>query len=370
MATYGRAAVFAHPNKDLELQEFPVPDPEPGAVVIRVKRCNVCGSDLHAWHGDFQTRGLGGQLPTILGHEMTGVVHSLGAGIQTDSFGNPLHIGDRVVYPYFFACGRCENCTSGFSIGCRRLKMAMLDNCLKPPHFVGGFADYYYLPPQHVIFKVPDELGDDVVSGANCALSQVMYGLDRVGLRAGETVVIQGSGGLGIYATAVAKTLGARRVIVLDGVEERLALARKFGADEIIPLSQHDEKERLRLVREFTNGLGADVAVEVVGHPGVISEGLRLLRVGGRYLEIGNISLGKTVELDPSRLVFGNKSIIGVSLYEPRYLKKALDFLVMTRNAFPYNELVARTFPLSEINEAFRLAEAKQVNRASIVMDV
>lgn len=368
MTEYGRAAVFTQPMGEMQIREFPVPSPEPGAVVIRVTRCNICGSDLHAWHGDFQTRGLGGELPTILGHEMTGVVHAMGEGVTTDSFGRPLEKGDRVVFPYFSFCGRCEFCTSGFPVGCRRLNMAMLRNCEKPPHFVGGFADYYYLPPGHAVFKVPDELDDQVVSGANCALSQVLYGFDRVSLEFGENVVIQGAGGLGVYAAAVAKSMGAGRVIVIDAVPDRLALAQRFGADEIIDLNEWNEKERVERVRRLTGGHGADVVVEVVGKPEVVQEGLRMLRVGGRYLEIGNINLGKTFELDPSRLVFGNKTIVGVSLYEPRYLQKALDFLVKTRERFPYSELMSTSFPLEEINHALRLADRKQVNRASIVM--
>lgn len=366
----GRAAVFVAPRQPFEIREFPVPEPEPGAILVKVRLCNICGSDLHAWHGDFQTTKIGGALPTILGHEMMGTVAKLGAGVHRDFNGAPLSEGDRVVFQYFTHCGRCPQCLKGRTVSCLHSSMAMMGNCEQPPHFVGGFADYYYLKPNQVIFKVPDHVPDEVVSGANCALAQVIQGFQRVNLRFGETVVIQGAGGLGIYASAVAKHMGAKRVIVIDGVKERLELARQFGADETIDLQEYpDDRSRVARVRELTDGIGADVVVELVGHPGVVNEGLNMLALSGRYLEIGNISKGKVVELDPSKLVFGNKSIVGVSWYEPEALKMAMDFLSKTIDLYPYHRLFAVKFKLSEINHAFELAEKRAVPRATIVMD-
>lgn len=370
MLKTGRAAVFLEPNRPMELRDYPVPDPEPGAILIKVKMCNICGSDLHAWHGDFKTTKIGGVLPTILGHEMTGVVEKLGEGVHCDSNGEPLFEGDRVIFQYFFHCGKCPQCLKGNTVSCLNSRMAMLGNCEEYPHFVGGYADYYYLQPNHVIFKVPDTIPNEIVSSANCALSQVIYGLHRVGFSFNETIVIQGAGGLGLYTAAVAKHLGAKKVIVIDGVEERLQLVKRFGADETINLRElPDEKSRIKRVREFTNGVGADVVAEMVGIPGVINEGLNMLALSGRYLVIGNISRGKTFELDPSRIVFGNKSIIGVSLYEPFALKMALDFLEKTMEIYPFHELFTSKFKLTEINHAFKMAEKRLVTRPTIVMD-
>jgi D-arabinose 1-dehydrogenase-like Zn-dependent alcohol dehydrogenase len=365
----GRAAVFVGANQSMELREYPVPLPEPGAIVIRVMMCNICGSDLHAWHGDFQMTKMGGTLPTILGHEMTGVINQLGEGVNKDSNGEPLSEGDRVIFQYFYPCKKCPNCLKGNTNICLHSNMAMLGNCETSPHFVGGFADYYYLLPNHVIFKVPENLPSEVVTGANCALAQVIYGLQKAHFSFNETIIIQGAGGLGLYTAAVAKHMGAKKVIAIDGVKERLDLIKRFGADETVDLTElQDERSRLRRVRELTDGLGADVVVEVVGKPEVVNEGLNMVALGGRYLEIGNINKGKTFELDPSRIVFGNKSIIGVSLYEPHALKMALDFLEQTVSIYPYQELFAIKFMLADINHAFEMAKKKQVLRATIVM--
>lgn len=365
----GRIAQFNAPREPFELRRVSLPSVGPGEVLVKVHRANICGSDLHAWHGTFATRGLGGHLPTVLGHEMVGSVAAFGDETLTDSNGVPLQEGTRVVFPYFFPCHRCRNCLAGRRVSCLNLTMAMLGDSESPPYFVGGYGDYFLLPRGAVLYKVPDNLSDEVASGVNCALSQLVYGLDRVDLRFGESVVIQGAGGLGLFAVAVAKARGAQRVIVVDGVPERLELARAFGADEVVSLEDHsDVNDRVRHVRNLTDGLGADVVVEVVGDPRVIPEGLKMLGQGGRYLEVGNIGAGRTYEADPSRLVMANKSIIAVSLYEPLALFRALSFLSSHRDVLPLDRLVTTSYQLEEINEAFEAADKRLVVRASIVM--
>lgn len=364
----GRIARFDEPGKPFEITTVSVPGVGPGEILIKVTRANICGSDVHAWHGTFATRGLGGQLPTVLGHEMVGAVAALGDGVNADSNGAALDIGTRVVFPYFFCCHTCRNCLAGRRNACLNLTMAMLGRADEPPYFVGGYGDYYLLPAGAVVYTVPDSVSDDIAAGANCALSQVMYGLDRVDLQLGESVVVQGAGALGLYAVAVAKARGAATVIAIDGVPERLELAKAFGADAVIDITEvTTEKDRTRLVRTLTQGQGADVVVEVVGHPSAIDEGLKMLGQFGRYVEIGNINIGKTFEFDPSRFVFGNKTMVGVSLYDPAVLSRALTFLDQYQDMLPFDRLAAACYPLDQINDAFAAAEDKRDVRASIV---
>src|SRR5207249_1136824 len=137
----------------------------------------------------------------------------------------------------------------------------------------GAFAEYYYLRPRGALFLVPDALPDEMVAPVNCALSQVIFGLGRAGLAFGGSVVIQGAGGLGIQAAAVARDMGAATVIVVDQLPGRLELARAFGADHTINLKEvADRKERVALVRTWTGGGGADVVCDFVGFPQVIPE--------------------------------------------------------------------------------------------------
>ena len=158
------------------------------------------------------------------------------------------------------------------------------------PYCNGGFAEYYYLFPGHFVFKVPDELPEEATTSVNCALSQVIYGLQQGGMKIGDSVVIQGAGGLGINAAAAASEMGAANIIVIDGIENRLELARKCGATHTININEiTDKNERIEHVKKITNQRGADVGLEVVGYPGVVAEGISMLRNGGSYVEIGNI---------------------------------------------------------------------------------
>ncbi len=258
---------------------------------------------------------------------MVGAVAALGSGgVSTDSSGKSLTEGARVVFPYFYSCHTCRNCLAGRRNACLNLKMAMLGGRAdEPPYFVGGYGDYYLLPAGAVVYSVPDTVSDDIAAGANCALSQVMYGLERVDLQLGEHVVVQGAGAWGLYAIAVAKARGAANVIAIDGVSERLDLATAFGADTVLDLNEiSTPKDRAKAVRGLTDGHGADVVVEVVGHPpSAIEEGLQMLGQFGRYVEIGNINVGQTFSFDPSRFVFSNKTMVGVSLYDPAVLSRA-----------------------------------------------
>jgi threonine dehydrogenase-like Zn-dependent dehydrogenase len=366
----GKAAVFHGPGKPFELREVTLPEVEPDAVLVRVALASICGSDLHFWRGDAPLR-----LPAdgwIYGHEMTGRVARLGSRVKTDSLGRPLREGDRVAYTYFYPCGRCGVCLAGKPAACP----AKIERPRGPsefPHFHGAFAEYYYLRPGGAIFAVPDELPDELVAPVNCALSQVIFGLHEAGLRFGDSIVIQGAGGLGVQAAAVAKDMGAATVIVLDQLPGRLELARAFGADHTIDIREvADRKDRVNLVRRLTGGLGAHVACDFVGFPQVIPEGIEMLRAGGTYLEIGTISRGARVELEPAQLVWGAKRIVGVIMYDAWVIPRALDFLVRNRSRWPFDRLISHRYPLAQINEAFAASEwhardATTITRAALV---
>lgn len=352
----------------MRINEYEVGEPEPGAIVVKMTVANVCGSDLHQWRGEFDVEKFGRPYPQILGHEMTGTVHQLGEGVTRDTAGSPLKEGDRVVWRYFYPCGKCRACMKGITRACPYARTYLSQPCDAPPHFYGAFGEYYFVRPGAAIFKVPDELSDTTVAGVNCALSQVVGGMQLARLKLGENVVIQGAGGLGVYATAVAKEMGAGQVIVIDSIPARLELARGFGADATIDIEEFPDADmRVKRVLELTDNWGADLVAELVGHPRVCNEGLRMLGRTGRYLEIGNINPGLTYALDPSTLIFGNRSILGMVYYEAEHLQQALDLMRRTSKDYPWHKVVSHTFPLERINEAFTEADQGRVTRAAIV---
>ena len=352
----GKAAVFVEPYH-FEMTELPPPPVEAGGILVKITAGGICGSDLHFWRGEMKPIVPGQPAPVILGHEMTGVVDTLGQGIGTDSMGRPLQEGDRVVFAYFFPCRRCYICMRGELNYCPD-RFRFRASIKEFPYCNGGFAEYYYLWPGHFVFKVPSELPDEAVTAANCAVSQVVYGLHQAKVRLGDSVVVQGAGGLGINAIAVAKEMGAGQVIAIDGLSNRLGLAKQCGADQTIDINDHDTPEsRVEHVKKLTEGRGADVVVEVVGYPQVVPEGMEMLRKGGTFVEIGNIWPNSTVEMDISKILWGVANIVSTAHYDPYILPVALDFLVRTKDKYPLTKVMSHRFPLEDIDQAFREAE-------------
>ena len=217
------------------------------------------------------------------------------------------------------------------------------------------------------MFKVPPELGDDEVSSVNCALAQVIYGLTKANVGVGDHIVIQGAGGLGINAIAVARELGVEQIIVIDGIEERLQLAKEFGADALVDLRSYlDEPARVQRVKELTGGWGADVVLELAGRASVVPEGLQMLGTGGTYLEIGNICQGQTCSYEPSQVVLGGKAILGIMWYDAGSLYKAIRFLAVNHARYPFHKVVAHRYALRDITRAFADHDAGRVHRAAI----
>ncbi|GIS60032.1 MAG: hypothetical protein CM1200mP2_22570 [Planctomycetaceae bacterium] len=268
MSETGLVAAFTGVRRPFALMEFPVPEAEPGAAVVRITLANVCGSDLHIWRGTYDvSRGNSEPFCLSIGHEMTGVVHELGDGFTADSAGEPLAVGDRVVFQYFVGCGECRSCRRDTTPRCPEgLKYRFPPD--QYPHFTAAYGQYYYLRPGQAVFKVPDNVPDELAGPANCALAQVIDGLERGGAGPEDRLVIQGAGGLGLNAIAVARERGVGQVIVVDGIPSRLELALAFGADHVIDLNEFPSAEdRIRRVFELTEGDGADLVMELVGSP-------------------------------------------------------------------------------------------------------
>jgi D-arabinose 1-dehydrogenase-like Zn-dependent alcohol dehydrogenase len=357
-----RAAFFERAGQPIEIREVEVPAPEPDAIVIKVAIADICASDVHAWHGETPRSG-----PSILGHEMMGTVYQLGSNISTDSLGQPLAEGDRVVYSYILPCLRCRTCRSGNSANCPSRILSGRARSDEFPYLTGAFAEYYYLRPGHFVVKVDDDLSDELLAPLNCALVQVITGFRRAGLQWGHKVVIQGAGGLGLNAAAVAKEMGAEQVVVLDKRPERLELARQFGADHLVNVDDFaNESERGRHVRRILNG-GADIALELVGSPQVIPEGISMVAREGTYVIIGSIKVGTKIDFDPLSLVAFNRKVIGIGGYDPDTIGLAYSFIRRAKDRYPFDRIVSHKFRLDEVETALEKSAKGEVVRASIV---
>ena len=363
----GRIVVCREYGKPFEIEEYDVPSPEPGAVLLRMTQAGICGSDLHVWRGDQVNVPLP---PTgrAMGHEGTGTIGQLGEGVSTDTLGTPVQEGDRVVYSAVFPCYHCHPCLRGDTNWCTRRAYPAAGVY---PYFTGTYADYLYLPPRHPFFRVPDELSDELLGPVNCAMGTVTTGLLRAGAGQGDTVVVMGAGGLGLHAIAMAKDMGAHKVIALDRLDNRLRLAEEFGADHTINVEEANTvAARVQQIRDLTNGQGADIVMELVGRAELLAEGIDMLSNGGTFIEIGDIVAGREVSIDPSKLLSG-KSIMGSRMYRPSLLPTLLDYLVRNRYKLPFHTIISHKFPLTQVNEAFEKAEWHQrqteITRAVLV---
>lgn len=358
----GTVAVLAGPRQ-VELREYPVAPPEPGHILLEVVRANVCGSELHIWRGHHPAVRMG----SVLGHEMLGRVLTLGAGVETDFAGQPLRPGDRVVCAYFITCRKCAACSAGRFNLCEHCYRHWSAPAEDPPHFHGAFATHYYVHPDQYIYRVPDAVSDAAAASANCALSELLFALDQAAVSWGEHVVVQGAGGLGLCALAVAKERGAR-TIVIDGVSRRLDLARLFGAEAVVDLREDDTVERrVARVQALTGGVGADVVVEVTGVPAALSESVMLARPGGRVVELGNVAPGHTTPFDPGTLTRRSVQILPTIRYLPWYLRRSLAFLEATRSRYPFEAVLDAEYPLSDVGRALEDSDQRRVTRASLI---
>jgi L-iditol 2-dehydrogenase len=350
-----RAATLVEPGR-LELRDYPYPERlEPGAVLLRMLASGICGTDKHTFRGE--TEQYAGTdharttpFPIIQGHENVGVVAELGPGGANAFDGTPLAPGDRVVPAPNRACGNCEFCSRGFPYY-MCLRIENYGNSLtsaEPPHLFGGWAELLYLRAGTPVFRVPEELPTDVA--VLTELMSVTHSLDLAaqlprpgGFRSGDVVAVVGVGPLGLVHVAKAALLGAGRVIAIDPLPSRRALARELGADEVGAPGE-------------LNGLGADIVVDASGHPDSFLPALELLRDGGTLVEVGAfVALGAR-PFDPAVLCGRNLTLLGVGGEDARAYEPSLRLLARNHRTVPFARAVTHRFPLSGAVEAMETA--------------
>jgi len=358
----GKAAVMTKANVPLEIREIDLSDTQKGYILVRIKCCTICGSDLHTWLGHRAT-----PLPIILGHEIMGEIAELGEGVLRDSGDRPLKIGDRITWTIMSNCGKCYYCREkGLMMKCVELKKYGHDSCANPPYFIGGFAEYCYVMPGTCVIKIPDDVSDEVAAPANCGLATVIAGWDSIRLEPGDNVLIQGAGTLGIYAAALAKSYACNRIIVTDVLDKRLEFIKKFGVTDVINVKNMKDEDLVKAIQDLTRGYGVDVAMEVAGRPEIIPVGLKSLRKGGQYIEHGNVFPGANFTYDASDIIFRYLTIKGVHNYDTKHLEWGIDFLQRNQHVFPFKDIVTHRFKLEEINKAMDAAHSGDAIRVAI----
>jgi L-iditol 2-dehydrogenase len=355
-----RAAVLSEFGKPLTIRDVPIPETlEPGALLVRIETASICGSDIHLSSGALAASS--SQLPVILGHEMVGTVVAFSEGSEKDSIGEDLAIGDRIVFAHS-SCGRCHHCTVTHQrVLCTERQLYMFTSCAEAPHLLGGFSEYCYVMPNSGRLKVPDGVKSEWASASSCALRTVVGSFDRLGkIEPWQTVVIQGTGPLGLFATAMANHMGATRLIVIGGPDGRLQVARSWGATDLISINDvPDASERQAVVSALTRGRGADIVMEFSGGRTAFDEGLDLLADGGRYVVTGQVGAHE-VSFRPSRLTRGAWSLLGSYSGDTAEYWAALQFMDATKHKYDFDAMISNEYRLEDINLAMERMAAFQ----------
>lgn len=357
------AATLAEPGR-YELREFPLPEPAPGCVLVKMELSGICGTDKHTFQGFITQYGNKKiQFPIIQGHENVGTIAAIGGdGKYADFEGLPLHAGDRVVVGANVSCGQCYYCRHDFPYYCceNTLDYGNLLSAKNPPHLFGGWSQYLYVLPGSFLVKVPDDLPSEVA--VLTEIFAVSVGLDRAkqmsafpneSFRFDDTVVVLGVGPLGMCFLAKARMLGAGTIIAFDLSDFRLSFAKRLGADHVVNVGKTSKAERLELVKDLTHGRGADMAIECAGVPQAVPEALELLHVSGLLVEAGNFSDLGEVSISPHRhLCAKNARILSVGGEEPAAYGPSMRQMARYLKHYPLQEFVTHRFALRDVEAA------------------
>lgn len=355
-----RAGVFLGAGRPLELREFPLPVLEAGEALVRVECCTICGSDLHTVTGA-RTEAV----PSILGHEVLGVVDAVGEPAPCDLAGAPLRRGDRITWSVAVSCGQCDRCRRGLSQKCRTLAKYGHEVAEGRYALGGGLAEFVLLRRGSSAIRVACEAPAEVICPANCATATVAAAYRTAGPIAGRSVLILGAGMLGLTAAAFARSHAAAAVAVCDVSARRLEQAARFGADGLA--EWHSEPEELR--RRLQQGCRAelfDIVLELSGSPEAVEAACRHGDVGAQIVLVGSVMKSRPAAVDPENVVRRWLSIHGVHNYAPADLQTAVDFLTQFGAVYPFAELVEHRFALSEVNAAIETAVRARPFRVAV----
>jgi len=359
------AAILVKPGQ-YEMREYPLPEPAPGCVLVKMEMSGICGTDKHTFQGyttQYGNRAL--EFPIIQGHENVGTIASIGGKeTYTDFEGIPLREGDRVIIGANISCGKCYYCRHDFPYYYCENTTDYGNNlsAKNPPHLFGGWSQYIYILPGSFLVKVPDDLPSEVA--VLTEIFAVSAGLDRAkqmsafpneSFRFDDTVVVLGIGPLGMCFLMKARMLGAGTIIAMDLLDYRLNFAKRLGADHAVNVGNTSNQERLQFVKDLTSGRGADMVIECAGVPEAVPEALEMLRIGGLLVETGNFSELGDVAISPHRhLCAKNARILGVGGEEPAAYGPGMRQMVRYMKHYPLREFVTHRFGLRDVHAAMQ----------------
>lgn len=359
-----KAAVFRAVKQPLTIEDVEIDKPGPREVLVRTAAVGVCHSDLHFVDGLYPY-----PTPAILGHEPAGIVEAVGEQV---TYVQP---GDHVIGCLSVFCGHCEQCMSGHPSLCQGADTRRAPS--EPPRLsqkgepiyqglnLGAYAEQMLLH-ENAVVKIRPDMPLDKAALIGCG---VMTGVGAVfntaRIPAGSSVAVFGCGGVGLAVVQGARIAGARMIIAVDTVENKLATARELGATHIVDASSHDP---VAAIKDITGG-GVEYSFEAIGLKVTAEQAFNCLAPGGTATVIGMIPVGQKVELDGYQFLSEKKiqgSIMGSNRFRvdmPRYIELYL------QGRLKLDEMISRKGRLEDVNEAFRAMKAGEVARTVLTFD-
>jgi 2-desacetyl-2-hydroxyethyl bacteriochlorophyllide A dehydrogenase len=329
----------------LSIDSLPIPPLGANGVLVEIRAAGICHSDINYRDGVSPVA----RLPITLGHEIAGVVAKKAesaAGIEE---------GDRVCVHYVISCGKCNFCISDRENYCGKYQMIGKD-------VDGGFAEYVVVPVQNLL-KLPDSIPFEEAAILGCAVSTAYHALRRGRARPGETILINGVGGLGMHAVQLASRIfNAGEIIAVDVLDEKLKLASELGASELVNPAKTDSEER---IREITNGRFVDVVLDFVGRRITIEKAIRWTGKGGRLVLVG-IS-PEEVCLHPYATIIGKEmEIIGVNDHLRSELAQLVEYVASHK--LDLSNSITHRVALEDVNHGMQILTENLGNPIRVVV--
>ena len=329
-------------KRQIELKEFPVPEPGAGQVLVRMRAAGMCGSDLHNIYRTMNLDDPGHYRGCIAGHEPCGIVEAVGPGATK------FEKGDRVLVYHITGCRNCYPCRKGWIVNCTSDQRSVYGW-----HRDGAYADFM-LAEEYTLLELPDDLS--FVDGAivSCGFGTSFQGVRRADVSGYDTVLVVGLGPVGLAAAMISKARGAQ-VIGVDISPERVAAAERLGCD----LGLIADDDALGAIMEYTGGHGVEVALECSASQAGRMLALKSARLWGRVVllgEHGNLSLNPSFTIIQRQLTVHGSWMSGIS-----EMQDAIEHVV--RWKVKPADIVTHTFPITQVKEAFELSDAGQAGK-------
>ena len=358
-----QAAVLNAPHTEVNVEEFPFPVMEEGSIVLRTLYSEVCGTDVHLLHGRLAEV----PYPIIPGHISVGKIEKIKGRVYGIN-GHRFQKGETVTFlDVHETCHKCWYClVAKATTRCPERKVYGITYSCRDG-LLGGWSELIYLKPGVKLIPLGEKMNPlDLIAGG-WGLVTSLHAVERSGTRLGDTVVIQGTGPVGLSAIAWAKMAGAYKIIAVGAPEMRIVMAGKMGADEAVNIDEYNSDERIERIKELTDGHGADVTIECSGNPQAVREGMRMTRDGGSFLVVGQYTDAGPAEINPHYDI--NKkhlTLKGCWGFDYSHIFKAVKMMTKYQNEFPWKDFVSKIFTLHEANEALKAVESLNVIKAII----